>query len=122
MSTVLTTGPAWVRTIIGVLVLEKIVQHIVVTIALYFNWMDIGSTVAVSPSLLMIAGAVVAILFVLSLWGMVAQKKWAFNLIILLALFDIIGEFVAQGRLGIMVTVSFIVATILFGLALFYRR
>lgn len=51
------------------LIFEKIIQHIVVTIALYFKWMDIGSTIAVNPNILMILSAVVAVLFILSLWG-----------------------------------------------------
>jgi hypothetical protein len=113
---------AWVKYILIALVFEKIIQHIVVTIALYFNWAQIGSTVAVDPSILMILGAVVAVLFILSLWGMVTQQKWAINLVIALALFDIIGEFVAQGTIIITITVSFLVATILLILALLYRR
>jgi hypothetical protein len=42
--------------------------------------------------------------------------------VIALALFDIIGEFVAQGKLDIMITVSFIVAIILLILASIYRQ
>jgi hypothetical protein len=104
------------------LILEKIVQHIVVTLAFYFNWADITSTVVVNPSLLMILGAVVAVLFILSLWGMITRQTWAINLVIALALFDIVGEFVAQGTIIIAITVSFVVATILLVLALLYRR
>ena len=112
----------WVKYILIALVFEKIFQHIVVTIAFYFNWAQIGSTVAVNPSILMILGAVVAVLFILSFWGMITQQKWATNLVIALALFDIIGEFVAQGTIIIAITVSFLVATILLILALLYRR
>jgi hypothetical protein len=104
------------------LVFEKIVQHIVVTLAFYFNWAGIASTVVVNPSLLMILGAVVAVLFALSLWGLLMQRTWAINLVTALALFDILGEFVAQGTLMITMTVSFLVATILLVLALWYRR
>jgi hypothetical protein len=104
------------------LIFEKIIQHIVVTIAFYFNWRDVGSTVAVNPSILMIIGAIVAVLFILSLWGMITQQKWVINLVIALALFDIIGEFIAQGKISIVITVSFLVATILLILALLYRR
>jgi hypothetical protein len=70
----------------------------------------------------MIIGAIVAVLFILSLWGMITQQKWVINLVITLAFFDIIGEFVAQGKIIIMITVSFLVATILLILALLYRR
>jgi hypothetical protein len=53
---------------------------------------------------------------------MLSQQKWATGLVILLALFDILGEFVAQGTIGIVITVSFLVAVILLILALIYRR
>ena len=105
-----------------VLIVEKIVQHCFVTLAFYFNWRDIGSTVAVSPELLMVAGAAVAILFALSLWGMLSGKRWALSLLIALALFDILGEFVAQGTLAIKINVSFLVAITLLVLAIVYRR
>ena len=116
------TKIAWVKYMLIALVIEKIIQHILVTIAFYFNWKEIGSTVAVNPSILMILGTIVAFLFILSLWGMITQQKWVINLIITLALFDIIGEFVAQGKIMIVMTVSFIVVTILLVLILLYRR
>jgi hypothetical protein len=50
------------------------------------------------------------------------QKPWAINLILVLAMFDIIGEFVAQGKIGIVITLSFIIATLLLILAMLYRR
>ena len=112
----------WVRHALIVLIIEKIIQHIVVTLAFFFNWKNIASTVAVSPSLLMVLGAIVALLFMLSLWGMITRRKWAVNLVIGLALFDIVGEFVAQGTLYIVITVSILVATILLILGLVYRR
>lgn len=70
----------------------------------------------------MIAGAVVALLFAASLWGMLRQTKGVLNLVLALALFDIVGEFVAQGKIRITLTVSFLVATLLLILTLFYRR
>ena len=70
----------------------------------------------------MIAGAGIAILFMLSLWGLFTNKKWAINLLIGLALFDILGEFIAQGRIDIAIPVSFIVAVVTLILALVYRR
>jgi hypothetical protein len=104
------------------LIFEKIIQHIFVTSAFYFNWANIGSTVAVSPRILMILGVPLAVLFMLSLWGIITQQKWTTTLIIALAIFDMIGEFVAQGKISIMINVSFIVATILLILSLFYRQ
>jgi hypothetical protein len=110
-----------VKYILIILVFEKIIQHIFITLAFYFNWGQISSTVVVNPSILMILGVVVTVLFALSLWGLITQQKWAVNLVIALALFDIIGEFVAQGTIIITITVSFLVATILLILALVYR-
>ena len=56
------------------------------------------------------------------LWGMVQQAAWAINLLIAHAVFDIVGEFMAQGKISITTTVSFLVAIILLVLALIYRR
>jgi hypothetical protein len=88
---------------------------------MFFNWGDIRSTVAVSPNVLIVLGAIVAVLFSLSLWGIATHRRWALNLVIVLAIFDIIGEFVAQGTLSIVVTVSFLVAILLLMLALLHR-
>jgi len=104
------------------LVIEKIIQHVVVTFALYFNWKDIASTVAVSPTVLMVASAIVAVLFAIALWGLLTKKPWTIKLIIALALFDMVGEFVAQGVICIVLNVSFIVATLLLILSLLYSR
>jgi hypothetical protein len=111
----------WIRAALIALICEKIIQHIVVTIAFYRNWADIQSTVVVSPDVLMVLGAAVAMAFALGLWGMLTGRNWATGLIIALAMFDIIGEFVAQGRISITITVSFIVAIILLVLAASYR-
>ena len=112
----------WVYFALILFSLEKTIQHIFVTLAFYFNWVDIGSTVVVSPTILMILGVPLAVLFAFSLWGMIRKRTWAINLIIALALFDLIGEFVAQGKIGIVITVSFLVAILLLILALVYRR
>jgi hypothetical protein len=114
--------PAWLRYVLMALIVEKIVQHIAVSLAFYFDWGNIGSTVAVNSKVLMVSGALVAALFILSLWGMASRKRWAVNLVIGLALVDMLGEFIAQGRISIVITVSFIAATILFILGLIYRR
>jgi hypothetical protein len=113
---------AWVKYFLIALVCEKIVQHIFVTCALYFNWNNIQATVAINPAVLMILGAIAAVLFLISLWGLIKQRKWTTGLMISLAVFDILGEFVAQGRIGIMINVSFLVAITLPILALTYRR
>ena len=112
----------WTYYALILFVVEKIIQHFVVTLAFYFDWRAIGSTVAVSPILLMYLGALIAILFILCFWGMLRKQLWSLNLIIFLALFDILGEFVAQGKIGIVITVSIISASLLLLLALIYRR
>jgi hypothetical protein len=111
-----------IRNVIIILVGEKIIQHALVTIAFYFNWMDIRSTVAVPPNILMILGAAVTVLFILCLWAITTQKKWSNHLLIGLALIDIVGEFIAQGRLDITINISILVAFSLLILALLYRK
>ncbi len=112
----------WLVYIIMALLAEKIIQHVFVTAAFYFDWNNIGSTVAISPMLLMVLGGLVAILFAVALWAMIRGRGWAANLIIGLALFDVVGEFVAQGTLAIDINVSFIVAIALLVLVLLHRR
>jgi hypothetical protein len=114
--------PRLLRYLLIALVIEKLVQHLVVTLAFYFDWGAIGATVVVDPSLLMTLGVLLLGLFALALWGLVQHRSWAMDLVIGLSLFDILGEFVAQGKIGITITVSFLVATILLLLALTYRR
>lgn len=53
-----TRNTVWVKYLLIALIVEKSIQHIFVTLAFYFNWGNIGSTVAVSPRILMILGAV----------------------------------------------------------------
>jgi hypothetical protein len=111
----------WVYYGLVLLAIEKTIQHITVTLAFLFNWSDITSTVAVSPLLLMIAGVIVAVLFVISLWGLFKKRAWAINLLIFLAVFDLVGEFVAQGTIAIHIYISFLMAALLLILSLVYR-
>jgi hypothetical protein len=100
----------WTWYLLVILTCEKIIQHTAVTLAFYNDWHGIRSQVAVNPNILMVLGAIVAVLFVISLWGLLRQRKWAIGLLIGLAIFDIVGEFLAQGVLTIVITVSFLVA------------
>lgn len=111
----------WVWYIMLVLLAEKVIQHVFVTTAFFFNWGNIGSTVAVSPTALMIAGAGLAVLFALALWAVARGGAWATKLVVALALCDMVGEFIAPGTLAIDMNVSFIVATALLVLALLGR-
>jgi hypothetical protein len=112
----------WIWYILVILNIEKIIQHIFVTIAFWLDFGGLRSSVAVPPNLLMVAGAMVAILFMVSLWGMLTNKRWSISLLMGLALFDIFGEFVAQGRFDIRIPLSFIVAVLIFLLTLVFKR
>ena len=70
----------------------------------------------------MVLGVITAILFMLGLWALLANKKWSINLVVALAIWDMLGEFMAQGRIDIVVTVSFLVAILLLVLAALYPR
>jgi hypothetical protein len=108
--------------VILLLVAEKIIQHIVVTAAFASNWQGIRQTVAVSPDVLLVLGGIVALLFAVALWGLIRRQPWALSLVIGLALFDMLGEFAAQGTLAIQLNVSFTVASLLLILGLACRR
>jgi hypothetical protein len=112
----------WIYYALVLLTIEKMIQHIVVTLAFYFNWRDIASTVVVAPVILMISGAVLAILWAVSLLGLLKKRAWVVDLLLFLSIFDIVGEFVAQGTPMIMLTVSFLVAVVLLILSLTFRR
>ena len=112
----------WLSYLLIALVIEKIIQHLLVTLALYFDWATIDATVVIHPRILMVLGAMVTILFALALWGLFQERGWAVDLVTGLAIFDILGEFAAQGRLDIVINVSFLVAVALLILAILYRR
>lgn len=111
----------WVKLLILMLAAEKVIQHSAVTAAFALNWKDIRSTVAISATLLMVLGGMAAILFGVGLWGILKSRAWAPALLLGLAVFDAIGEFAAQGRIGIQINVSFLIATVLLLLCLRYR-
>jgi len=116
-----TSRISWIKNFILILVVEKIVQHTLVTLAFKNNLNDIRSMVVVNPDVLMILGAILAILFVVSLFGLLANRLWSLDLLIGLAIADIIGEFIAQGVIAIVITVSLLVAIALLGLVVIYR-
>jgi hypothetical protein len=116
------TRRPWTWYALIVLTSEKIVQHITVTLAFYNDWYGIRSTVAVNPDVLMVLGGVAAVLWLLGLWGLLQRSSWALGLLIGLAVFDLVGEFIAQGLFAIVITVSFVVATAILVLALIYRQ
>lgn len=113
---------AWPKYLLLILCAEKIIQHVVVTLSFYSNFSDIRATVAVDYRVLMILGGIVAVLFALALWLIWRGNPLGAWLVIGLALFDIVGEFIAQGTLGININVSFVVAIVLLILGIIYAR
>ena len=117
-----------IRYLLIVLSAEKIVQHTFVTLAFLYDVGGVRSTVAVDYRALMISGAVIAILFAVALPALIQKKHWSLYLVTLLAVSDIIGEFIAQGTIFVAINVSIIVAIILLFLCIsglrarFFRR
>jgi hypothetical protein len=105
-----------------VLVVEKIVQHIFVSLAFLYDIGGVRSTVAVDYRALMISGAVFAILFAVALTAVIQKKRWSLYLVALLVASDIIGEFIAQGTVFVAINISLIVAIILLLLCIFELR
>jgi hypothetical protein len=89
---------------------EKIFQHIVVTVAFAFDLWEIRSTVAVDYRILMYLGLLIGALYFVSFISIKNNSVNGRTLLASMALADVLGEFYAQGRLYIVITVSFIVA------------
>ncbi len=119
---VATHGGGWLRAALLLLVAEKIVQHVVVTVALLFDLAQIRARVALPYQGFVAAGSALAALYALAGWWLLRGNPWARRLIIALALADILGEFIAQGSVMIQLNVSALVATALLILALLYRQ
>lgn len=105
-----------------VFVMEKIVQHIFVSLAFLYDIGGVRSTVAVDYRALMISGAVLAILFTIALPALIQKKRWSLYLVALLAASDIIGEFIAQGTVFVAINISLIVAIVLLFLCILGLR
>jgi hypothetical protein len=101
---------------------EKVIQHVFVTISFYLNIGNVRARVVPDYNVLMITGGVVAILFAMALWMLYRNIAVGIGTIFVLALFDIIGEFIAQGTIGIAITVSFIIAIVLLVSAITYEK
>ncbi len=105
-----------------ILSFEKFVQHMFVTYAFYVDLDKIRGKVVIDHNLLMISGFIVGILFLINIPFLYQGKRFSIILLFFLALFDFIGEFVAQGTLAIEIMVSFIVATIILLIIIFKRK
>ena len=79
---------------------------------------ELRDQVAPPWEILLVTGGIVAVLFVVALIGLLRWEPWAPRLLVGLAVFDIVGEFVGQGTIMIEIVVSFLVAVVLLILAL----
>lgn len=111
----------WIRVVLVLLVIEKVIQHLAVTVALIVDLGGIRATLALDYRFFLVAGAFEVLLFAFGGWGVLRKQSWARWLLLVLALVDIIGEFVAQGTLMITINVSIVVAVILLVVSLLYR-
>ena len=96
--------------ILLLLAAEKVVQHIVVTVAFAVDAFDIRDTVAIDYRWLLWTGLLLASLFAFAVIGLIRHRRWSLPLMGALAVADIVGEFIAQGQFWITINVSFIVA------------
>ena len=101
---------------IFLLTVEKMLQHLLTAFFFAFNIPgigrpDIGPNFQWSNTTLVLLNVIVLILFGLGLWGRLQSQGWHRPLLVWLALFDILAEFVFHGFFYI--TVSVIVAVLL---------
>ncbi len=101
---------------------EKVIQHLIVSVAFLYDIGNIRSTVAVEYKILMLSGVIIAVLFIVSIWGIIKRKNWGLFLVSFLAIIDIVGEFIAQGTVLITINISILVAIILLILCYFEQR
>jgi hypothetical protein len=105
-----------------ILSLEKFVQHMYVTYAFMVDLGGIRQSVSLDHRIFMISGFLIGILFLVSFILMTRRNQLSLNLLLWLALFDFVGEFVAQGTLFIAITVSFLVASLIIIVLLVTRK
>lgn len=103
--------------ILRILLAEKVVQHLFVTAAFATDLAQFRDDAPFDYRWFLISGGIVALLFALALYGHLQHHRWSLQLAITLAVFDIVGEFVYQGGLNIVITVSLLVATVALVLA-----
>lgn len=103
---------------IGILLLtvEKMLQHLLTAIFFAVNILgigrpEIGPRFHLSDTTMVVLNLIVFILFGLSFWGRLQGKRWHRSLLVGLAVFDILAEFIFHGFFYI--TISVIVAIVL---------
>jgi len=105
-----------------VLSVEKFIQHMFVTYALVVDLAGIRATVVLDHRLLVVSGFIVGWLFLINIPFLWQRRRGSFYLLFGLAMFDIIGEFIAQGTLFIDIVLSFVVALVILLILLAYRK
>jgi hypothetical protein len=105
--------PSRADVLLGVLSVEKVIQHTFVTWAFVADRFEIRESVELDYRVLAAAGLGVGALFGVALYALIGALAWRYRLLIALALVDIVGEFLAQGTLAITLMVSFIVALVI---------
>ncbi len=105
-----------------VLSVEKFIQHMFVSYAFAVDLAGIRATVAVDYRLLLVSGFIVGWLFLINIPFLWRQVRGSFYLLFALALFDIVGEFIAQGTLFIDMMLSFMFALAIVLILLAYRK
>jgi hypothetical protein len=96
-----------------ILAFEKFVQHMYVTYGFIVNLGGIRLAVSLDYRIFLISGFLVGLLFLLAFILLFRGNRLSLTLLFYLALFDFLGEFVAQGKVFITITVSFLVAALI---------
>ena len=96
-----------------ILAFEKFVQHMYVTYGFIVNLGGIRLAVSQDYRIFLISGFLVGLLFLLAFILLFRGNRLSLTLLFYLALFDFLGEFVAQGKVFITITVSFLVAALI---------
>lgn len=106
------------RVVLILLLGEKAIQHVFVTAAFALDAASFREDAPFDYRWFLISGSIVAVLFAVALVGYLGRRRWSLQLAIALAVFDIVGEFVYQGGLNILITISLLVAVVVLFLAL----
>ena len=88
--------------ILILLLVEKIIQHVCTAAAFFIaipgiGTPDIGTRFEISDPVMGVNNLMLGGLFTLALWGFYTDKKWYKPLILFLAGFDIVAEFIFHG-------------------------
>ena len=100
-----------------ILSLEKLIQHTVDSVSFFYDIGSLRNAIAVDYRWLLLSGAFAAALFALACFALIRRRHWGLYLVLVLAAFDIIGEFIAQGTFLPDINVSIAVAVVLLPLS-----